>query len=160
MAREREEMVWRETRGTEEIAAEERKERERIARIESGLAKCSVCGGGAKWRVFGLEGHGVWVGCDRSAECSEYIEIQTEGWSLEEVAAEWNRYNSGVFGIIRRMKRWIKKRFGARKRAENREKAAKRAKIEEERAKRAQIFGVEREKRAGRWWKIWRKGNK
>ena len=152
--------IWTVTRGAEEIRREMAAESERYLRLVKGLAKCPVCGGEAKAVVFGAEGLGVWVGCDRSDECSGYIEIHGEGWSLEETAAEWNRYNSGVFGAIRRLKRRIRRLILVLKRVGEREKAEKMLKKEEERAKREQIFGIERVEKRRRWWKIWRKGNR
>lgn len=152
--------LWKVTKGVEEVRREMAAEREKRERMVGGLVRCSVCGGAAKAVEFGAGGLGVWVGCDRSAECSRYIEIHTEGWSLEETAREWNRYNSGMFRVIRRVKRWLRERFGEQKRAENRLKLQKEAEIEAEKAKRGAIFGVKAEKRGERWWKIWRKGNK
>lgn len=152
--------IWTVTRGAEEVSREVLAEAERFAKFVKGLAKCPVCGEEAKAVVFGAEGLGVWIGCDRSDECCRYIEIHTEGWSLEEAAAEWNKYNTGVFRLIRRAKRWIKKHFGAEKRAKEAEILKKIAKIEEEEAKRERIFGVNRGKKRRRWWKFWRKGNK
>ena len=152
--------IWAVTRGVEEIRRERAEEVERYARIMKGLAKCPVCKGEAKAEVFGAEGHGVWVGCDRSAECCRYIEIHTEGWSLEEVAAEWNRYNSRVYRRIRRMKRWIRKHLGADKRAADEERAKREAEAEEERAKREKVFGIRRGKRRSWWRGFWRKGSK
>lgn len=152
--------IWTVTRGAEEIRREMAAEAERYSGLVKGLARCPVCGKEAKAVVFGAEGLGVWIGCDRSEECCRYIEIHTEGWSLEEVAAEWNKYNSGVFRWIRRAKRWLKLHFGAGKRVEKAEMLKKKAKIEEERAKREQMFGVKREKSKRKRWKFWRKGNK
>lgn len=152
--------IWTVTRGAEEIRREVLAEAEKYAGLVKGLARCPVCGNEAKAVVFGAEGLGVWVGCDRSDECCKYIEIHTEGWSLEEVAAEWNKYNSGLFRWIRRAKRWFRRQFGAESRAEKAEILKKKAKSEEEKAKREQIFGIKRGNKCGGWWKIWRKGNK
>ena len=155
-----ENVIWTETRGTEEIAAEiehERKEREELL---EGMARCSVCGGKGKIVEFGLEGNGVWVGCDRSAECSRYIEIHTAGWSVRECGEEGNKYNTGIYLWLRRVKRWFFERFGAenrRKVRENKEILVKNAELD---AKRREIFGVEGRKKS-RWWrKIWRKGKR
>ncbi|MGN0130720.1 MAG: hypothetical protein ACI4CE_07530 [Methanomethylophilus alvi] len=152
--------IWTVTRGAEEIRREVMAEAERFAKMVKGLARCPVCGREAKAVVFGAGGLGVWVGCDRSIECSKYIAIHTEGWSLEEVAAEWNRYNSGVFRSIRRAKRWFHLHFGAEKRVERKEKLKKEAKVGEEKAKREQVFGIKSVSKRGEWWRIWRKGNK
>ena len=152
--------VWHVTAETDELEREREQERVREERIRRGLAKCPVCGGEARMVIFGVGRNGVWIGCDRSAECSRYIEIHTEGWSLDEVAAEWNKYNSGVFRWLRRAKRRLIKLFGAENRAKKAEILKKEAKKEEERAKREQIFGINRGKKRGRWWGIWRKGNK
>ena len=62
--------------------------------------------------------------------------------------------------MIRKVKRWINLHFGARKVAREREEEQKRAEIEAERVKREHVFGIKRENNEGKWWKIWRKGNK
>ena len=152
--------VWRETGGEEEHLRREAAELAERERIVSGLAECPECGGKAEAVVFGAEGLGVWVGCNRSAECSRNIEMRTEGWSLAEVAAEWNRYNSGVLGFIRRMKIKIDRHLGGRKRAEKREKARRAA---EERAREAElerVFGVVEAEKGRKRRRFWRKGNK
>lgn len=152
--------VWRETRGTDEVRRERAAAEARLLGIEAGLAKCTVCGRAAKVETFGREGLGVWVGCDRSAECGRYIEIHTEGWSIEETAREWNRCNRGAFGMIRRAKRWFRERFGAEKRAERKARAKERAEDERERAKRRRMFGMEEARSEGKRRRFWRKGNK
>lgn len=152
--------MWKVTRETAEIEAERMAERMRRADIETGLRVCPVCRGPTRIVVFGLEGNGVWVGCDETDECSRYIEIHTEGWSIEEVAAEWNKYNSGIFLVLRRAKMWFRRHFGAEKRREKREN---RQKLEEKRAKEdkmREIFGVERGKKPRRWWRIWDLGKR
>ena len=99
------------TKETAEIEAARERERQKRLALEMSAVRCGVCGMMAKIVEFGLEGNGVWVGCDRTEECCRYIEIHTEGWSAEECVAEWNRYNSGMFGWLRKMKRktrgWI-----------------------------------------------------
>ena len=152
--------IWTVTRGAEEMRKEMLAEKERIAGIVKGLRRCPVCGGEAKAVMFGAEGNGVWIGCDRSAECVGYIEIHTEGWSLEEVAAEWNLYNSGMYRLIRKMKRWWRKHYSRARREEKRWEEGKAAKRAEEREERERIFWGKPKKSERRWWQIWRKGNK
>ena len=147
--------MWKVTRETAEIEAERMAERMRRADIETRLRVCPVCRGPARIVEFGLEGNGVWVGCDETDECSRYIEIHTEGWSIEEVAAEWNKYNSGIFLVLRRAKMWFRRHLGVEKRMEKREN---RRKLEEKRVKEdkmREIFGVERGKKPRMWWRIW-----
>ena len=156
--------VWRVVRETSEIEEGVRRDEESWKVVEDGLVRCPVCGGAAKVVVFGMEGEGVWVGCDRSVECCRNIEIRSEGWSVREVAGEWNKYNSGVLGWIRRAKVWCLKRWG--KRAKEWKEMEKARWAEEERVEkeRERVFGVgrreggKREKK--RWTRIWRKGNK
>ena len=152
--------VWKETGGEVAILERAAAERKRFAEIEGSLAKCPVCRYEAKAVVFGAEGNGVWVGCDRCDECSRYIVLHTEGWSLEECAAEWNRYNSGVFLFIRRAKIWFRRRFGEEKRWEKRKNREEMGKKRAEDAKRREIFGIEGGKGIRKWWQVWRKGNK
>lgn len=146
--------IWAVTRETAEIEAKRKREEAARKELEKSLARCSVCKGAGKVVEFGLEGKGVWVGCDRTSECSRYIEIHTEGWSAREVAEEWNRYNSGVYLVIRKIKRWFRLCFGAEKRRERRENK----KIFEEKcveeAKRREIFGIKRLEREGFWHKV------
>lgn len=101
--------IWNEVRGSEELKREREGWDKRIKAIELGLRKCPVCGERVGVKIFGLEGNGVWIGCNKGVECSRYIELHTEGWSVEEVAAEWNRNNSGIRGMIRRAKMGIKR---------------------------------------------------
>lgn len=74
------------------------------------LVKCPVCYRAAEVRQFGFENRGVWVGCNYSPECARYIEWHrpSEGWSLSMAKREWNRKNSGIFGLIRRAKIWLR----------------------------------------------------
>lgn len=147
--------LWTETDGAERYLREQRRREEEFNRLVSGLVKCKVCGGAAKVQRFGRKGEGVWVGCDRTNECSRYIEIHTEGWSLEDTARDWNRRNSGMYGAIRRVKRWWRLHFGKMARAERREK---RAKEEEKKAKRLrmmELLGIKMPKKAKKWWKVW-----
>lgn len=142
---------WAVTRGTEELEAERQTERAARLAIEHGLAKCPVCRGAARIVEFGLFGTGVWIGCDRTEECSRYIELHTEGWSIEECAAEWNKCNSGVCLVIRRVKKWFRERFGAEKRAEKRKIREEIVKNRAESERRREIFGVEKPKKRGFW---------
>lgn len=114
------------TKETAEIEAARERDRQKRLLLERGLVPCGVCGKRAKMVEFGLEGNGVWVGCDRSAECCRYIEIHTEGWSAEEAAAEWNRYNSGMFGVLRKWERGL--REWGEKRREKKERRARKGK--------------------------------
>ena len=150
--------VWKVVRETAEIEADLKAARERMQEIESGLARCSECGGKVGVHIFGQEGHGVWIGCDRSFNCSRHIEYHAEGWSIAEVAAEWNRYNSGVMKYVRKAKSWFWKRFGRINRQIKRYNAAKKA---EEKAKKAiirEVLGVKEGKREGKIKKILKKG--
>lgn len=143
--------IWQVTKGSEELEAERAAEEAKLREIECGLAKCPVCGRAARIVEFGLFGTGVWIGCDRTEECSRYIELHTEGWSVEECAAEWNRCNSGVCLVIRRVKKWFRERFGAEKRAEKRKNREEIAKKRAESERRREIFGVEKPKKRGFW---------
>ena len=146
--------VWRESRGTEEVRAEIEREREERREVESGLARCSVCGGEAKVEEFGLEGNGVWIGCDKTAECRRYIEIHTEGWSIREAAEEWNRYNSGLYLLVRKLKRWISKRVGAERMRELREGRERKREEEAKKARLREVFGLNVGKKEGMISKI------
>ena len=146
--------IWEVTRETSEIEAKHRQEEAARKELELGLAKCPVCKGAAKIVEFGIAGEGIWIGCDRTDECSRYIEIHTEGWSVWEVAEEWSRYNSGVFLLIRRVKRWFRKHLGAEKRREKRENRKKLEEKRAEEAKRREILGLEPPKREGIWVRI------
>lgn len=110
--------VWRETGGEKEYLR--RKEEERLNRIsiEAGLERCPVCGGRARVAIFGMEKRGVWVGCDASERCMRNIEWHSEGWSMKEVAEEWNRRNRGWRRGVRKLKMWLEREFGAEKRYE------------------------------------------
>lgn len=106
------------------------------------LVRCPVCGGEAKCVQFGIRSEGVWIGCDRSMECSRYIEVHLRGWSIEETARDWNRRNSGVCLAIRRIKGWFRKRFGAMAREERRIKERKELEKREKEAKLKELFSV------------------
>lgn len=107
----------------------------KAVRAKEWLAKCPVCGGEAEKVVFGVGGKGVWVGCCRTEECSRYVEYHKEGWGMEDAVADWNRRNSGVYGAIRRIKRWFRDNLGevaAEKKREQREKKEKKEARERE----------------------------
>ena len=106
------------------------------------LVRCPVCGEEAKCIQFGIKGCGVWIGCDRSEECSRFIEIHLRGWSIEETARDWNRRNSGVYGAIRRVKEWFRKRYGAMARADRANKKRKELENREKEAKLKELFGA------------------
>jgi len=40
------------------------------------------------------------------------VEYHSEGWSLYEVANDWNRKNRGVNKIIRKVKGWVRRKLG------------------------------------------------
>lgn len=131
--------LWENERSVEEVKEEVEAEREREKQIIEGLARCPVCGEKAEAVSFGKFGEGVWVGCNRSAECSRNIEYHEEGWSLEEAAEEWNRRNRGIRLGIRKAKMWWEKRFGERARM-----LKKVAKESEERKKKFELERVEK----------------
>ena len=106
------------------------------------LVKCPVCGGEAKCVQFGIRGCGVWIGCDRSMECSRYIEVHLRGWSIEETARDWNRRNSGVCKVIRNVKGWFRRHFGKWAREERRIKKQKMAEKAEKEEKLKELFGA------------------
>lgn len=132
--------VWTVTRETGEIEAKQREEAAARMEVALGLARCPVCRGFAKVEEFGIDGKGIWIGCDNTDECARYIEIHTEGWSIWEVAEEWNRYNRGIFLLIRKVKRWFRLHFGAEKWRKKRENRAKIEKKRVEEAKRREIL--------------------
>lgn len=134
--------IWEETRRAEELKRDRERAEEERERIVRGLRRCPVCKGAARAEEFGLGGRGVWVGCDRTARCSRNIVLKVEGWSLQEVAEEWNRYNSGILLIIRRLKMWYEKRFGHIAREERRMRRAKEAEAKEKELAREKIFGI------------------
>lgn len=153
MSEERE-VIWKVTKETAEIEAEERAKLEQVRKIVDGLARCSVCGGRARVKVFGLEGNGVWVGCIRSPECSRYVELHTEGWSLEECAAEWNWYNTGWRKVLRKCKVWCMRRWGRVARGEKEWAKKQEREKKEKDAKRREILGIEDAIRMGMRGKI------
>lgn len=152
--------VWTVTRGTEELERERAEENARRELIEKGLRRCPVCKGAAKIVEFGLEGNGVWVGCDRTAECSRNIVLHIEGWSIEEAAAEWNRYNSGIYLLLRKMKMWVERHLGARKRLENQQKREEEKRQRALDEKRREVFGIKNKPKV--WQKVlgWVKGRR
>lgn len=107
--------------------------------MEAEVAKCvrcPRCGGKVRYKEFGIGKRGVWVGCDRTAECQRFVEVHREGWSVAECCQDWNRKNSGIIGCVRKAKWWWKDRYGkyARiRRKYERGKAAAREKLAAER---------------------------
>lgn len=152
--------IWKETRGTEELKREMALEEARRQGIVMGLARCPVCEKPAKAVEFGAEGNGVWVGCDRTDECCRYIEIHLEGWSLEECAGEWNRYNRGMMRKVRKLKRWASKKFGKERRAEKERERAKKDASAMKMEQMREIFGLKEAKIERKWWNFWRNGNR
>ena len=147
--------LWVETGGEKRVLKAWEAKRELISRLTVGLAKCPVCKGAAKIVTFGLSGNGVWVGCDKTDECSRYIELHTEGWSIEDTAAEWNMRNKGWRKCIRQTKRWFRIHFGSEERAKRRRLRELKAEKAKELAKRRERFGILPPKKARRWWKLW-----
>lgn len=147
--------LWVETGGERKVLENWERQRELVSRLTGGLAKCPVCKGDAKITIFGLKGNGVWVGCDRTEECSRYIERHTEGWSIEDTAQCWNHQNYGWRRWVRLVKRWFRLRFGAEERAKKRIKRELSAKKAAELAKRRERFGILPPKKAKKWWKVW-----
>lgn len=145
--------LWKELRSAEDIQADKAAKEARLSKIRAGLVRCPKCGGEAKIIVFGAEKQGVWVGCDRGEGCVRYIAWHKEGWSIEEVCAEWNKMNSGIWRVIRKVKGWLSERFGKVRRAEKRMESAKKKAQAAWRKRRAEIFGVrlERKRRFQRW---------
>ena len=155
--------IWKVTDGAEKVIRKRELEIEKVRKIIEGLKRCPVCEGKAKLVIFGLGGNGVWIGCDRTERCARNIEYHEEGWSIEEVAAEWNRYNSGIYLIIRKVKQWIEFRYGRLARARRKVAEENRAKEMEKEDFMRKVFGIEEEKRE-KWymrilWKF-RKGKK
>lgn len=85
-----------------------------LEKIAKGLPRCPVCGGEARIVLFGggEEKSGIWIGCDRTHECVRNIVYHPWGWSIEESVKEWEKYNRGVLGAIRKAKIWVEKRYG------------------------------------------------
>lgn len=104
--------IWTETGGEKEHQEKLQTVREEEIETVKGLARCPVCGGRAEAYKFGIEKNGIWIGCIRSSECARYVEYHNEGWSLYEVASDWNRKNRGVNKIIRRVKGWVRRKVG------------------------------------------------
>ena len=85
-----------------------------LEEIAKGLPRCPVCGGEARIVLFGggEEKSGIWIGCDRTHKCVRNIVYHPWGWSIEESVQEWEKYNKGVLGAIRKAKIWFEKRYG------------------------------------------------
>lgn len=152
--------LWRVTDGAEEHQRRMAEEEARENEIVRGLAKCAICGGEAKAVGFGLGHHGLWIGCDRSEGCSRHIEIHLEGWSLEEVAADWNRRNRGWRKWVRKFKHCVWKMFDEGRRYERKVAREKKRAEREEKERMREIFGIKKSKKGWRLLKILRIGNK
>ncbi len=78
--------------------------------LAKGLVRCPVCYRETEVCLFGKERSGVWVGCNHSPECARYIVWHgvNEGCTLAKAKREWNRKNSGILGLIRRAKIWLR----------------------------------------------------
>ena len=151
--------IWKETGGEVEYLARVAEEDRRQREILNGLKPCCMCGEEAKAIVFGLEDQGIWIGCDRSEVCRRYIEIHSEGWSLEECAEEWNKYNGGWRKYVRRIKGWVRSKVGMDARYARKIKKEKSRKEAAEREKRREVFGIKEGKKS--WFrKIFRKKGK
>jgi ssDNA-binding Zn-finger/Zn-ribbon topoisomerase 1 len=152
--------LWTETDGAARVLQKEAEKRQQFQCIKAGLAKCPVCRKEAKIVRFGLGGKGIWIGCDRTEDCSRYIEFHAEGWSIEDTARDWNRRNRGWRKVLRRIKRGFYDRFGHLSRAEKRLQKEIKAKKEKNLAKRREIFGIFAPQRKKSWWIFGKKGNK
>lgn len=139
--------LWRVTDGAERELTRAEKERFHIMGVLAGLEKCQVCGESAKICLFGLEGNGVWIGCDRSVECARNIEYHQEGWSIDDVAECWNHRNSGLNWLIRKVKGWFRGKFGERAREWRRKDEEAREREESDERRRREVFGIAEAKR-------------
>ena len=148
--------LWEETGGAEKHLQAEMLERMKENQIVGSLVRCPVCGERAKAVVFGYKEEGIWIGCDRSEECARNIEYHKEGWSLEETARDWNRRNSGIRLLIRRMKMLWERMFSRANRAARRISREREAEKRAKEARLAEIFGIERP-RGGNKWRIIRR---
>ena len=135
--------LWKVTDGAERVMRRERLKELHLQGVIARLAKCPVCGEAAKLVVFGRDGRGVWVGCDRSPECARYIEHHVEGWSIDDATACWNHRNRGLNWVIRKLKMWFRRVFDKNERAEREKKREAAKKRELEKAERMKRFGVE-----------------
>lgn len=147
--------LWTVTDGAEKDIRLMEEREAKVREITDGLAKCPVCNHPAKLVRFGYHNRGVWIGCDRTEECSRYIERHLEGWSIEDTAECWNRRNRGMRKAVRMVKRWFRLHFGSEVRAEKRYRKVLAAKKLAEIAKRREVFGIIKPKRAKKWWKVW-----
>lgn len=148
--------LWVETGGEKRVLEAKAAQEVLVRRLMEGLAKCPVCKGPAKIVCgYGFGGNGVWVGCDKTEECSRYIERHTCGWSIEETVRDWNRRNTGWRKCVRSIKRWILNRFGSTARAKRLMERKIALQKEEELSKRRERFGIMAPKKAKKWWKVW-----
>lgn len=148
--------LWVETGGEKRVLDARAAQEALVRRLTEGLEKCPVCNGAAKIvSGYGFGGNGVWVGCDKTEECSRYIEAHTGGWSIEETVRDWNYRNSGWRKYVRFIKRLLRKHFGSTERAQRRIERELALKKEEEMLKRRARFGILPPKRVKKWWKVW-----
>lgn len=147
--------LWTVTDGAENDIRIQNERDAKIREITEGLEKCPVCKSPAQLIRFGYHNRGIWVGCDRTEECSRYIERHSEGWSIEDTADCWNHRNRGIRKVIRLAKRWFRLHFGSEVRAEKRYKRELAAQKLAEIAKRREVFGIIEPKKAKKWWKMW-----
>jgi len=147
--------LWEETGGEKEYQRleEERKAKER--EIEEGLARCSVCGEKAGIHKFGIDERGIWIGCCRTMDCTRYVEYHSEGWSIEDTARDWNRYNGGLFRVVRIVKRKISKVIGRREREWRRMEREEREKKIQSRNRLRELLGIKEKVVRKKWWKVW-----
>lgn len=143
--------IWKEVKGVAETEAEREEQATKEVLFWLGLKRCPECGGEARVSIFGRDLEGVWVGCEATPYCAKYIEYRKEGWSIAEVVREWNKYNSGVYKVLRRIKRWFSIRYGADARYLKRRKKERKAKARKEEAVRALVYGVESSKKRKNW---------
>lgn len=147
--------LWVETGGEKRVLEARAAKEALLRKLTEGLARCPICKEAAKIVLFGLKEHGVWVGCDRTEECSRYVECHAEGWSIADTVGSWNLRNSGWRKWVRMGKRWCRLKFGAEERAKKRIIREFKAKREAEIAKRREVFGIIQPPKAKKWWKIW-----
>ena len=151
--------IWRETGGEKDYFEAARARELAEAEMISGLARCSVCGGAARVVKFGrdLSGEytGVWVGCDKTDKCARNIEIHTEGWSVKDTIADWNRFNSGMYRVIRKVKGWFRNRFGKVASAEKRVLHEKKMERAKKRTEMMIQFGIITKGKQKKGWRFW-----
>lgn len=147
--------LWVETGGERKIIEGWEAKRKLISQMTEGLERCPVCMGKARIETFGFNGNGIWVGCDKTEECSRYIERHLSGWSIADIVKDWNWRNSGWRKCIRLIKRKVRGVIGKEERIKRRLKKENEAKKKEETDKRREVFGVFEKKCVKKWWKVW-----